>query len=171
MTRTTFLKTYLNNINQISMFFKKRDDEDDLDPSTLTVKELSARFVETINDAEFLELVQFDLSKYDKKKLSQLNSVIEDTIRLDPRYKGLDKKDLLAFKSGVIYGLGLMFKMATSMPKGLSPSSMSPSVLKKLADVVFIFKGIDSNYDTWDDDHWVDNLLKNAVIAEPKKKK
>lgn len=140
-------------------FFKKDGDEEMPDPSNLSAIELAKLMDKNMSENDLHELTELEITDDQYRKVVNM---IEQFVGAG----GFDKESLLAFKKGMMYGIGLGYKVsdkASEFKKKPSEEELQ-ALMRKFA---FPFMSIDKGIERWEDDHWFDSMLANAKIAEP----
>lgn len=141
----------------------------DKDPTVMTAKEIALEVIKTAEDTDLHEMSgTSELSKIPREQVEQMRNLINEVASEATAYKGLTKETLVGFKAGIGYGMAMMIKMTAAM----SDKRIDDKETKRLLKMFMVpMRAIDAAVESFNDDAWLENLLKNAKVEpEPIKK-
>lgn len=139
----------------------------DADPDKMTAREIAQMTVELMGEDGFKEMLGEDF-EVTKEQHLKAQKVVESLIKLTNPTADVTLDTMYGFRAGVAYGLGLSTKMTLvtdELKRGLEDGNKD-TVQKILRQLAFIFYAVDAGVKNWKDDHWLDNLMKNAKVQE-----
>lgn len=147
------------------------DKHDGRSPKEMTAREIALTVTDTVQDTDLHEAMGLDETvKVDKKQVEQMRKIVYELCQTNPAFKNMTKDTILGFRSGVAYGMGFMVKI-TQATDNLNLEKPDPEKIKKvLFKFLTPFLALDAAAESFNEDAWLENLLKNAKVEpEPVK--
>lgn len=145
-----------------------------IDPEKMSLSELVDAvhsMVENSKGGEMADMVGLtELMQTNKYKKFIQN--IENVIKKDGNIKKLNAEVMHAVKIGLIFGIAVTIKLNTKgkdLRHAAEKDALEGVAMKQIRDFLFIFASLEKGAKDWGDSEWYENLIKNAVIDEPKK--